>query len=261
MHTWKLFSTVVLMTLALTMSGCGEQRGGTGGEGDAADTNGGAEATAPSASPEEADSDEADEPEEAEQSADTEEAEAAEESAESDEAEPEADASNSADESNEDAEEQADAESDDSADEDASATEAMRAFEDDGDVVELTIEGNDLMQFNEDRFTVEAGQMVRLTLEHVGQLGVAQMGHNVVILEQGEDVFGFGTTVIEGGGSLENDFLPMEVRDRVIAFTEMIGGGESTTVEFKAPEEPGDYPFLCTFTGHFAQMNGVFVVE
>jgi azurin len=40
----------------------------------------------------------------------------------------------------------------------------------------------------------------------------------------------------------------------------LIGGGESTTIEFEAPEK-GEYTFLCTFPGHFGLMNGKFIVE
>jgi azurin len=144
---------------------------------------------------------------------------------------------------------------------DESLPEAMQAFSDDGDVAELTIEGNDLMQFDKKRMTVRPGQMVRLTLRHTGQLPAQAMGHNVVILEQGEDVFEFGADVGQAGGSLDNDYLPVSVRDRVVAFTKLIGGGETTTVEFRAPQEPGEYPFLCSFPGHFGQMNGIFEVQ
>ena len=40
----------------------------------------------------------------------------------------------------------------------------------------------------------------------------------------------------------------------------MIGGGESVTIEFDAPEA-GTYDFLCTFPAHFAMMKGKFIVK
>lgn len=139
--------------------------------------------------------------------------------------------------------------------------EPMQAFEDDGDVAEIVIEGDDRMRFDIDRFTVGAGQMVRLTLDHVGQLPAQSMGHNVVILIPGEDVFEFAADVNEQGGSMENAYVPEPVRDVVVAYTAMIGGGETAQVEFRAPDEPGEYPFLCSFPGHAGMMNGVMVVE
>lgn len=139
--------------------------------------------------------------------------------------------------------------------------EPMQAFEDDGNVAEIVIEGDDAMRFDIDEFTVDAGQMVRLTLEHVGNLPAQAMGHNVVILYPGDDVMEFGADVGEHEGGHHDDFVPEALRDRVVAFTAMIGGGETAVVEFQAPQEPGEYPFLCSFPGHFGQMNGIMVVE
>lgn len=137
---------------------------------------------------------------------------------------------------------------------------AMQAFQAGGQVVELTLEGNDRMQFDKDRLTVQPGQMVRLTLKHVGQLPAQSMGHNVVILKPGDDPFEFSADVNEKGGNIDNAYVPEPVRARVIAFTEIVGGGETTRVEFQAPSEAGEYPFLCSFPGHVGMMRGVLAV-
>lgn len=142
-----------------------------------------------------------------------------------------------------------------------SVPEFMQSFSDDGSVLELSIEGDDRMVFDTDRLVVGAGQMVRLTLHHTGVLPAQAMGHNVVILYPGDDVFDFGADVGEHDGGLHDDFVPDVLRDRVVAFTPIAGGGESVVVEFEAPSEPGEYPFLCSFPGHFGQMNGIMEVE
>ncbi len=139
---------------------------------------------------------------------------------------------------------------------------AMQAFADNGEVVEIEIAGDDRMQFDRDRLTVPAGAMVRLTLQHTGQLPAQSMGHNVVILkDSGADPFDFGADVSEQGGTLDNDYVPTEMRDRVLAFTPIIGGSQTTHVEFKAPDTPGEHPFLCSFPGHAGMMNGIFEVQ
>lgn len=137
----------------------------------------------------------------------------------------------------------------------------MQAFSDDGDVFEIVIEGDDMMRFDVEQFSVSPGQMVRLTLNHVGSLPAQAMGHNVVIIYPDDDIFDFGGDVGEAGGGLHDDYVPESLRDRVVAFTEIIGGGETTVVEFQAPSEPGEYPYLCSFPGHFGQMNGIMTVE
>ncbi len=138
---------------------------------------------------------------------------------------------------------------------------AMQAFADDGNVAELSIEGNDLMRFNTDKLQAKPGQMVRLTLKNVGILPAQSMGHNVVILKLGESPFEFGADVNEQGGLPANNFVPATLHDRVIAYTKIIGGGQTTSVEFRAPEEPGNYPFLCSFPGHAGNMNGIVEIQ
>lgn len=126
-----------------------------------------------------------------------------------------------------------------------------------GDVVELTIEGNDQMQFNKNELRVKAGQTVRLTLTHSGTMAKNAMGHNWVLLEQGVDLAEFGQ---KAATAMENDYIPESDADNVIAHTELLGGGESDTIEFTAPEK-GEYEFLCSFPGHYSLMNGVLIVE
>ena len=55
----------------------------------------------------------------------------------------------------------------------------------------------------------------------------------------------------------DNDYIPA---DGFIIHTDLLGGGEETTIEFEAPEI-GEYTFICSFPGHFALMNGKFIVE
>lgn len=126
----------------------------------------------------------------------------------------------------------------------------------DGDVVEITIEGNDQMRFNKDEIRVKAGQTVRITLKHVGEMDKNVMGHNWVLIKPDITVNEFGQ---QASQAKENDYIP-EDTDAVIANTKMLGGGESDTIEFEAPEA-GTYDFLCSFPGHYSVMKGKFIVE
>jgi len=49
----------------------------------------------------------------------------------------------------------------------------------------------------------------------------------------------------------------------VLAATEVIGGGESTTITFSldALDPAGDYQFFCSFPGHYGLMKGAFRIE
>lgn len=127
----------------------------------------------------------------------------------------------------------------------------------DAAVAKVTIEGNDQMKFNKKEIRVKAGQTVRLTLKHVGQMDIAVMGHNWVLLSPGTNMNELGAAAVEAA---DNDYIPEDYEDAIIVHTKMLGGGESTTIEFEAPA-PGTYDFLCSFPGHVALMQGKFIVE
>ena len=48
------------------------------------------------------------------------------------------------------------------------------------------------------------------------------------------------------------------MRDMGLLFTDMVGGGQSTSVTFSTSslEQGGDYTFFCSFPGHSALMRG-----
>jgi Copper binding proteins, plastocyanin/azurin family len=46
----------------------------------------------------------------------------------------------------------------------------------------------------------------------------------------------------------------------VLQATKLLNGGEMERLTFTAPQKPGEYPYLCTFPGHWVRMYGVMVV-
>ncbi len=121
---------------------------------------------------------------------------------------------------------------------------------------ELTISGDDNMQFDKSELRVKEGQQVKLTLIHTGTMDKAAMGHNFVLLDKGTDFNEFATAAMTDGN---DNHLPND-ESGIIAHTDVIGGGESTTITFDAPAK-GSYDFLCSFPGHSAMMKGKFIVE
>jgi len=110
------------------------------------------------------------------------------------------------------------------------------------------------MKYDQTKLTAKAGTNIVLTLTHTGKLDKAVMGHNFVLLKEGTDVAAFAADAIKAAA---NDYDPES--DAIIAHTKMIGGGESVTIRFPAPEA-GTYNFICTFPGHYALMKGEFIV-
>jgi azurin len=124
----------------------------------------------------------------------------------------------------------------------------------------ITITGNDQMQFSPTEFAVRAGSEVELVFHNIGTMPKETMGHNLVILQQGVDGGTFAAASIRFP---DNEYIAPDREDEVVAATRVLGPGEQETLTFTAPEETGDYPFVCSFPGHTpAGMVGVMrVVE
>ena len=124
------------------------------------------------------------------------------------------------------------------------------------DVNNILITSDDYMKFDTRKITVQSGKIVKLTLKHIGQLDVQVMGHNFVLLKKKVNLIEFAN---KAATARDNQYIPVG-SDEVIVYTDMIGGGQETTIEF-LPPEPGVYDFICSFPGHYAMMKGKFIVE
>ena len=120
---------------------------------------------------------------------------------------------------------------------------------------EIALSSNDLMAYDKTEIKVKAGRKITLTLRHTGKISKIAMGHNFVLLKQGTDIAAFAGKAAQ---ARETDYIPES--DAIIANTKLIGGGESTTITFDAPE-PGIYDYICSFPGHYGVMQGKLIVE
>ena len=124
----------------------------------------------------------------------------------------------------------------------------------------VDIQASDAMQFSTKKITVPKGCInFTVNLRHVGRMPKTAMGHNWVLTKESDykEVVKAG---VKAGASKEYLELP---DGRILAHTQLIGGGESTSVTFAVNLlQPGvDYVFFCSFPGHFALMKGVLVLE
>jgi len=127
------------------------------------------------------------------------------------------------------------------------------------DVRELTIKGTDNLKFSVELIEASPGETIRMTLEVVSNMPKTAMGHNIAIVDKDADVMEF---VMQSMSAKDNEYIAPALEDQVVAFTKMIGGGETSVIEFTVPDEPGDYVFVCTFPGHyFAGMKGILRVK
>lgn len=119
----------------------------------------------------------------------------------------------------------------------------------------IELEGNDMMKFNVSSITVPAScSQFTINLTHTGRLPVAAMGHNVVVTAA-SDMAGVAADGIAAGAAAGY----LKAGDsRVIAHTEMVGGGGTSSVTFDVSKikDGGPYEFFCSFPGHAALMKG-----
>ncbi len=126
-----------------------------------------------------------------------------------------------------------------------------------GGKAEVVLEVGDQIVYSQTKIEVATGATVELTIKHTGKLPKAAMGHNFVLLAQGTDMNQFAMTAMAAAAT---EYIPANMKDKVIAHTKVVGGGESDTITFTAPA-PGEYAYLCTFPGHWQQMNGKLIVS
>ena len=113
----------------------------------------------------------------------------------------------------------------------------------------------DNMIYDKNKIEVNSGKNIILTLNHKGKVSKEFMGHNFVLLKKGVNVDEYAKKAVL---AKSNDYIPDS--DEAIAYTKMLGGGESTTISFLAPEA-GIYTYICTFPGHYMMMRGELIVK
>ena len=112
------------------------------------------------------------------------------------------------------------------------------------DPCKVTIESNDVMQFSAHEIAVPTDC-------------AAVMGHDWVLAKEA-DV----SAIVDAGRAAgpTHGYLPQNDK-RIIAATKVVGGGESTTLQFStAGLVHGErYAFFCTTPGHASVMHGKFL--
>ena len=128
-------------------------------------------------------------------------------------------------------------------------------IDDNEDLIKIVLNSYDNMMYDKKTIEVKYGKNIMLTLNHKGNIGKEFMGHNFVLLKKGVNVDEFAKKATL---AKSNDYIPNS--DETIAFTKMLGGGESTTISFMVPEA-GTYTYICSFPGHYMMMRGELIVK
>ncbi len=110
------------------------------------------------------------------------------------------------------------------------------------------------MRYDVTDFDVRPGQKVKVVLQNDDD-----MPHNVCFFKPGTDVVSAANKQMDKPEeALKRNWIPDD--PRMWAHTKPVQPKESDTIAFTAPEKPGVYPYVCTFPGHAAIMQGKMTV-
>lgn len=129
---------------------------------------------------------------------------------------------------------------------------------DDPDQV-IEIVGTDQLTYSVTEIEASPGATVRIVLTTKSALPPSSMSHNLVVVRPETDVQAFVNASVTAS---DRGYVASGFEAPIIARTEVVGDGETTEVTFTVPETPGEYPYLCTFPGHYSGgMTGTLIVE
>jgi len=111
------------------------------------------------------------------------------------------------------------------------------------------------MEYDIKNFTAKAGSTLKIIFENPDH-----MQHNLLILKQGslDRVGKAADDLASQPNAMDLQYIPTTTD--VLFSTSLLDPGKTFELNIKVPNQEGDYPFVCTFPGHWRIMNGVMKV-
>lgn len=111
------------------------------------------------------------------------------------------------------------------------------------------------LQFAPTQIRVAPGSKVRIVFSNPDV-----MMHNWVLLAPGsvDEVGALADQLAAQPDGITQGYIPAS--DKVLHATKVLGPNAKEELVFDAPKQPGEYPYICTFPGHWRVMKGVMIV-
>lgn len=111
------------------------------------------------------------------------------------------------------------------------------------------------MIYDKELIVVQAGKPVEFRFSNTDA-----MPHNFAIAMPGslEEVGELAEATGRDSDAMERHYIP--VTDKILLASRLLQPGESEALSFEAPTEPGIYPYVCTYPGHWRRMYGALYV-
>lgn len=113
----------------------------------------------------------------------------------------------------------------------------------------------DRMLYDKEVLAVEAGKAVEVLFENNDI-----MPHNLVFVSPGslEEVGLLAESMATQPSAVERHYVP--ATRKVLASSRLLQPRQAERLKFQAPREPGVYPYVCTYPGHWRRMYGALYV-
>ena len=113
----------------------------------------------------------------------------------------------------------------------------------------------DQMLFDKDQLVVQAARPVQFAFENSDN-----MPHNFVVTRPGslEEVGLLAESTGTQPGAAERQYVPQS--DKILLASRLLQPRDAQVLDFTAPHEPGVYPYVCTYPGHWRRMYGSLLV-
>jgi azurin len=120
----------------------------------------------------------------------------------------------------------------------------------------ITIAAGSNLQFETTSIRVRSGEPLAITFRNPDVVP-----HNFALVQPGalQKVGEASNRLIADPEAVLQHYVPD--LPEVIAYTDITPPGGEFTIWIDAPKQPGRYPYLCTFPGHWMVMNGELLVE
>jgi putative heme-binding domain-containing protein len=115
----------------------------------------------------------------------------------------------------------------------------------------------DQMSYDKERLIVQVGKPVEFVFENTDI-----MPHNFVIVSPGnlEKVGNAAEEFATQAGAAANHYVPSMPSGVVLLKSKLLQTRQVEQLRFTAPQEPGIYPYVCTYPGHWRRMHGALYV-
>jgi len=113
------------------------------------------------------------------------------------------------------------------------------------------------MIYDKEMIVVQAGKPVEFRFTNTDA-----MPHNFAIVQPGslQEVGELAEATGRDADAIERGYIPKS--DQIMLASKLLQPGENQSISFNVPTEPGVYPYVCTYPGHWRRMYGaLYVVE